>query len=91
MNKVMGGISCLKGLWAAVLKRAIDDYNGVIVNGDNPETTKAKARAWIFSASEKTGSLNWICESLDMDSIKLRVQILQNEKDGKILRQRDGR
>lgn len=70
------GLDCYSHLWMAVLRQAMDDATMP------PNTTEAvierrEARVWLRDAGEHIGSVQWICDVLN---IKLEAILSEFDK-----------
>ena len=69
-NELQDILSCVQ-LWAAVLKSAVQDV------WSSEPTARARAKAWFRSDATTVGSVNWIC-----DSLNLEVEDIRNRATG---------
>lgn len=69
-DKLVRSNANYRGLWASVLLQAIRDIDS------NEENERQPAITYINSNSQCSGSFEWVCEMLDLDTERIRMMAL---------------
>ncbi|MDL1957012.1 MAG: hypothetical protein LWW95_08230 [Candidatus Desulfofervidus auxilii] len=58
-------LTSLLRLWAAVLKRAVDDYKEALTG--NKKMTLLSLKRWFYNKNNNVGTFRWICDLLNIN------------------------
>ena len=67
------GLDAYSHLWMAVLRQAIDDAT-MVATAEESAFERASARRWLRAQGSDVGSLQWIC-----DVLNLKIELIRSE------------
>lgn len=72
-------------LWLAVLQKAVEDASTPLQPAQNHQGDlfyQRRARLWMLTARKGVGSLNWICNLLNIDPEAIRAEVRRRIEHG---------
>jgi hypothetical protein len=72
------GLDAYGQLWMATLRQAIDDSKRIarsVTNAREARANRNEARAWIRAVNTDVGSLQWVCDVIDLPAERVRDEL----------------